>query len=190
MLAHLRETDERLASTQDELVRRDTQLQEREAKHADMLMLQDDAVKFTLQCLEDVRTRHVAGDAAASEAPAQVESGDHSERSLRSLDTEQREAVLGYLLEQLRAYQGQLQELELHAAWKQHNTNMPRAAAMHGDGNSNYTTHRLPPISPSGGQGMWSVAPPPHIPYGGGGQRGRCAVPFEADQCYTLRCSP
>ena len=94
--------------------------------------------------------------------------------------------VMSYLLEQLQAYQHQLKELELHAAWRQHTT---ANAAPQGP------PLTLPPISPGGGMGgggmggggsapqhissttVWAVAPPsslqgPDGGYGGGGEYG------------------
>ena len=49
-----------LAASQEEVARLREQLRDMEAKHANVLLLQDDAVKFTLQCLEDMRTKHLA----------------------------------------------------------------------------------------------------------------------------------
>lgn len=73
-------------------------------------------------------------------------------RSLQSLDTAERESVLVYLLEQLQAYQQQLRELELHAAWRQHHATQPLA---HGG------SVTLPPISGQGAsQGMAGFAAP------------------------------
>ena len=84
-------------------------------------MRQDDAVRFTLQCLEDVRTRGLSSksgpscvDAAATWARVADPSepitslGMNEPPSLQSLDPSQRETVLVYLVEQLRAYQEQV----------------------------------------------------------------------------------
>jgi len=152
-----------LAASQEEVARLREQLRDMEAKHANVLLLQDDAVKFTLQCLEDMRTKHLAtslsklptreASALASESTVYEDADRMGERrSLQSLDTAERESVLVYLLEQLQAYQQQLRELELHAAWRQHHATQPLA---HGG------SVTLPPISGQGAsQGMAGFAAP------------------------------
>ena len=111
---------------------------------------QDEAVKFTLQCLEDMQE----GRLPASGVSGSAGSGGRGEgASLQSLDPDQRETVMRYLLEQLRAYQHQLRELELHRQWQQHSAGHQTAA-------NNVT---LPPIGP-GGQASASNL------WGGGGE--------------------
>lgn len=130
----------RLAGAHGEVTSLRSQLHELDAKHASVLSLQDEAVKFTLQCLDDVRDRVVpkpqassyhhrpssrtstpptgAGERSLLAEGGSVEDGGgsvlHEERSLASLDASARHDVMEYLLEQLTAYQHQLQELALH----------------------------------------------------------------------------
>ena len=104
----LRGTQERLVIAHEELSRLQASLQDVEGKYNSVLTLQDEAVKFTLQCLADTQ------DGRLTQA-------DHAggQRSLQTLDAAQREQVVSYLLEQLQAYQQQLKELELHnAMWR------------------------------------------------------------------------
>jgi len=167
----VREASERLAASEERAGRYEGMLEEVEAKYTNVLMLQGDAVKFTLQCLEDVQTRH-----PTLLAPAAADGSEVGEApSLRSLQSDQREAVLAYLLEQLQAYQEQLKELELHDAWKAHTqyaASAPPAAIQqavppmsasagtsavhqHGLSASGGSVGSLPPIH------QWSVLPPP-----------------------------
>ena len=138
----LRATQERLVSAHDEMARLQASLQDVESKHSSVVSLQDEAVKFTMQCLSDMQERGKEEDESL---------GTGSERSLQTLDPSQREAVMIYLLDQLRAYQHQLKELELHnALWR----GAPSAAP---------AGLMLPPIQ--------STTAPPHAPLQPWGQR-------------------
>ena len=68
--------------------------------------------------------------------------------SLQTLDPNKREEVMDYILEQLRAYQEQLRELELHNAWKQHTAEQPRDGVQ---------LPRIPGAGP-----VWAAPPPPN----------------------------
>ena len=111
-----------------------------------MLSLQDEAVKFTLQCLLDVQAhessrRYARGDEFGGRDPDEP-------LSLQTLDPNKREEVMDYILEQLRAYQEQLRELELHNAWKQHTAEQPRDGVQ---------LPRIPGAGP-----VWAAPPPPN----------------------------
>ena len=149
----LSEAQMRLGGMHEDNVRLQNRLHDVETMHANVLSLQDEAVKFTLQCLTDMRTRKPNPMPAGMDASDPYPPSDGGEGpSLQTLDPNEREAVIRYLLDQLRAYQHQLKELELHNAWKQH------TAAATGDGS-------LPPILQNGsavaGSGWAAPQPPP-----------------------------
>jgi hypothetical protein len=128
-----------LEQAQEEAEAQEGAHQELEAKHMEMLQLQDESVKFTLQCLKDMGEkfgREAADAEGETGSPAEL-SEQVSHLTLQALDASKREEVVAYLLEQLQAYQQQLRELELHRQWQQHST--------HRDG------QRLPPIGPPPG---------------------------------------
>ena len=142
----LTDTAARLQAAHEEVSRMRTLLQEMEEKHANVLSLQDEAVKFTLQCLLDVQAhessrRYARGDEFGGRDPDEP-------LSLQTLDPNKREEVMDYILEQLRAYQEQLRELELHNAWKQHTAEQPRDGVQ---------LPRIPGAGP-----VWAAPPPPN----------------------------
>jgi myosin heavy subunit len=149
----LTEAHNRLEHAQVQVTRLQTSLQEAESKHVGVLSLQDEAVKFTLQCLRDMQVQPPPPDVPTRAADSSAD-GESSGPSLSTLDPSQREAVLQYLFDQLRAYQHQLKELELQHAWKQH------ASAAGGE-----TALSLPPIAGSRGAAQWN-APMPPAPFG------------------------
>jgi len=158
LMAKLADADDRAAAAEMELRRMVAALNDVEARHAAVLALQDDAVRFALQCFDDVRQQRAVAprggspptgvDRAAS--PAEAMGGGAGERTLASINAEDREEVLGYLLEQLGAYQQQLQELALHSAWEQHHA-QSHGASHGGSGGLGGSTHAphlsLPPIA-------------------------------------------
>jgi hypothetical protein len=133
--ARLEQMERRVYEAEEALRVRDAQLHELGTKHENVLMLPNEAVKFTLQCLDDMQTR-VAGSGSV---PPTGGAADQPERStLQNLDADKREQVLVYLLDQLNAYQAQLKELEMHTAWRQHalaaqQQHMPAPAAVGGE---------------------------------------------------------
>lgn len=170
----LAEASARLAAAQQEVEQLQTVLSEVEGKYAGVLGLQDEAVKFALQCLVDIKERQSmqnSTDGARAGRIADTKNGDGDGsaddgsrvggRSLSTLDASARDEVMGYLLEQLQAYQNQLKELELHNAWKQHTAHHANQAG---------PALTLPPIVPTGacaaGQHyststVWASPPPP-----------------------------
>ena len=58
----LDEANERLSQSVDAQARMETSLREMESKHGNVLLLQDEAVKFTLQCLDDQRQIRQSGE--------------------------------------------------------------------------------------------------------------------------------
>ena len=129
LMAKLADAEDRAIGAEHGLKRATAALNDVEARHAAVLALQDDAVRFSLQCFEDVKqqqrrtraanlptgsARPSSADGAPSAAP------ETSAHSLSNINPDEREEVLAYLLDQLRAYQQQLQELALHSAWEQH----------------------------------------------------------------------
>ena len=82
----LTDTAARLQAAHEEVSRVRTLLQEMEEKHANVLSLQDEAVKFTLQCLLDVQAHESssATRAATSLAGATPTSRCHCRRSTRT----------------------------------------------------------------------------------------------------------
>ena len=149
----LEEVRARMAVAFDEITRLRVAQQEADEKHSRMLSLQDEAVKFTLQCLADMQMQmsmpqeptRQAVDGLVHEADKVSEM-----QSLQTLDASQREQVLSYLLDQLKAYQHQLKELELHNAWRQHTASVVEGS----------TGVSLPPIVAQKAA-HWSVQPPP-----------------------------
>ena len=143
--AGLAETNAQLLAAHDEVARIRQALHAVEGRYANVLTLQNEAVKFTLQCLLDMQARPLSDE----------QSRDSSEPlSLQTLDLDKREQVMQYILDQLRAYQEQLKELQLHNAWKQHN-----ATLAHDGGGVT-----LPPIPHSGAgasSALWTAPPPP-----------------------------
>ena len=118
-----------LTAANEEIARLRISLHEAQTKHTDVMALQDEAVRFTLQCLQDFRgvQDFRASSLAVAASVHTVAEGTNEttapgpeQVSLHTLDPSHRESVLTYLLEQLRAYQHQLKELELQNAWKQH----------------------------------------------------------------------
>ena len=108
-------TRQQFQQVHEELARTQSALAEVQAKHAQLLSLQDDAVKFTLQCLQDM-----SDELAAAPVDAFAPEGALAEPlSLQTLDPTQREQVLRYLLDQLQAYQQQLRELQLQSQWRE-----------------------------------------------------------------------
>ena len=91
-------------------------------------------------------------------------------KSLRTLDPSRRAEVMEYLFEQLRAYQDQLKELELHHAWKQrttaqHTQQQHSNAGGHGSGRFSSLSTLLPPIPQGGTTNMsWPVQSPSLVP--------------------------
>lgn len=97
-------------------------LHEVESKHANVLALQDEAVKFTLQCLTDMhdarldhstfhgkRQQLMGGVASPPRSADESALDDEREAtSLQTLDPAKRKEVMDYLLEQLCAYQEQV----------------------------------------------------------------------------------
>jgi len=166
MAGQLADAQERLDAAEGAALSLEEQLREAESKHANVLMLQDDATKFTLQCLDDVRKRQRATSPAS---PNEGSDESNEPLTLRTLDPSKREAVLSYLLEQLSAYQEQLKELALQTAWRERT----QAAARPPSG----STPHLPPIPHRASPGaaaanqaaVWSVGPPPQVPTGAGG---------------------
>jgi hypothetical protein len=169
----LAEASALLNAAQQEIMQLQAVLAEVEGKYAGALDLQDEAVKFALQCLVDIKERHHAqnvfndtragriADVGTSEDQGGGQGDSQADgASLSTLDVSAREEVMTYLLEQLQAYQNQLKELELHSAWKQH-------TAQHSDQIGPPLT--LPPIAQHGGSGgvqrssatVWAVNPPP-----------------------------
>jgi len=178
----LAETVARLQAASEEVARVTHALQAVEGKYANVLALQDEAVKFTLQCLLDMQLaqppsleqqpangRHgLTGD---EEGDLLAEPREASELvSLQALDLEKREEVMQYILDQLRAYQEQLKELELHHAWKRHTTGAQ-------DGVS------LPPIPHGAGASspVWAAPLPPHS-FAGGDARVRSTAGDSPDE--------
>jgi len=161
----LNEAKADLQDKDDLIHQRESQFQQLEAKHAKMLMLQDESVKFTLKCLEDLQGTMPSSGAMEREGA-----------SLSSLDPSKRLDVMEYLLGQLQAYQHQLKELELHEAWKQHTSMaaiIPPPSSIEPTGHAD---HRLPPINRGGTppkKGLWAGGPPPTL--GGRNSRGNAA---------------
>ena len=77
-----------LSHTEDELARTQSAHAELQGKHAQLLSLQDDAVKFTLQCLQDM-----AEELAVPPAPLEATEHGRPPLSLQTLDPTQREQV-------------------------------------------------------------------------------------------------
>ena len=140
-----------LEATMEDKERGELAQAEAEAKHAQLLTLQDDAVKFTLQCLADQQADHAAEAAAASAAAAAAAAdGDDAAAaaadaaaaaaplSLATLDATKRHEVLGYLLSQLQAYQQQLREVQLQSRWREHAAQASPPPP----------SHHLPPLVP------------------------------------------
>jgi len=141
-----------LTTTHDDAEHQQAMYHELEEKHMQMLSLQDESVKFTLQCLKDMR-EEFEGDAAAEQPDgggAGEMAGQVEQLSLQALDPTKREQVMQYLLDQLQAYQQQLRELELHRQWQQHTAAQER--------------NRLPPIA-------GAVAPSEQLMFGQGGMQ-------------------
>lgn len=148
----LDEATDRLVRSTESHARLEAQLRDLEGKHGRVLMLQDEAVKFTLQCLDDsIVTIGGAGGGGSEVLGGGGEDGSGGDGlvSLATLDPSQRDRVLGYLLEQLQAYQNQLKELELHNAWRQHSLAGVEPIGVPPGGRSGGS--RLPPIGSSGG---------------------------------------
>mmetsp|Transcript_32875 Transcript_32875/g.81871 ORF Transcript_32875/g.81871 Transcript_32875/m.81871 type:complete len:543 (+) Transcript_32875:219-1847(+) len=129
-----------LMQNQYEMEQQHGMYQDLETKHMQMLSLQDESVKFTLQCLKDMREQFAneadrrQGETGESEAASERAEEVVEALTLQALDPAKREQVLSYLLEQLQAYQQQLRELELNRQWQQHSVAQERA--------------KLPPIPP------------------------------------------
>ena len=160
MVEQLEEVTQRLQMSAEAYAHLEGEHRELEAKHGHVLQLQDEAVKFTLQCLEDSRgqPQPPGGDLlSAADAAAANEAS-----SLATLDASRRETVLAYLLEQLNAYQNQLRELELHNAWRHHTSAAQQASHVGGMGaTTGAGGAKLPPIAQTGSQGaLRGVAPP------------------------------
>ena len=163
------EVNSQLAAAQDEIGQLQMVLVELEDKYASLLGLQDEGVKFALQCLVDMKERTgTRADGTNESRAARVADDLDGGRSLATLDANDREEVMVYLLEQLQSYQHQLKELELHSAWKQHNaatqgnipTNPMRGyGGVAGANRSPGPPLMLPPIG--GNAATWAVAPPP-----------------------------
>jgi len=156
LMARLADADDRAAAADAEMRRAIGALNDVEARHAAVLALQDDAVRFALQCIDDVRQqqRHANRSPPKSGTPptgaAHPAPEAAGERSLATISADDREEVLTYLLDQLRSYQQQLQELALHSAWEQHaNRSLAQPPSMQ-------PPLALPPIAgakPSGSNG-------------------------------------
>jgi len=161
-LAH---AGDRLRTAHEEIERLQHKLHDVESKYASVLSLQDEAVKFTLQCLADMRDRPgaVSGVGAARFAELTDDDRDGSHTfTLQSLDPTRREDVMSYILEQLRAYQEQLKELELHSAWRQHTASAHENANSF-NGISPVSLPRIPPNAAASSNGLWG-GPPGQVP--------------------------
>jgi len=180
LMARLADANDSAEAAEANLRRTIATLNDVEARHAAVLALQDDAVRFALQCFDDVRQRRSQTRGCGSPPTGEVTgegspSGPAAERTLATVNAEDREEVLGYLLEQLRAYQHQLQELALHSAWEQHVSHQSNAI-LH---TSSIGAHSLPPIAGSTrSRGMSGKQTSPEQAYaqsyafaGGGGGR-------------------
>ena len=55
LAAQLTDADELAVSSHAEIAQLRSRLEEMESRHAEMISLQDEAVRFTFQCIEDVR---------------------------------------------------------------------------------------------------------------------------------------
>jgi len=152
----LLKTGAQLRAAHEDNARLTRELQAVQSKYAHVLALQDEAVKFTLQCLLDTQAgASVCGEHSANKAAG---TGGLAEpphpTSLQALDVNKRAEVMQYILDQLRAYQEQIKELELHAAWKQ-----CTAATAHSDGTA------LPPLPQAcvcASSAVWVAPQPPH----------------------------
>jgi len=161
LMAQLTDADELAVSSHAEIAQLRSRLEEMESRHAEMISLQDEAVRFTFQCIEDVRDRVLptrrrtppTGASRPAFQDAEAEAMDHGageeeERNLATLDARQRGVVMEYIREQLVAYQEQLKELALHNAWKEHSS---------GGGTANTQMH-LPPIAAAAHKGFPSAS--------------------------------
>jgi len=161
----LAESAARLQAAHEEIDKLTAALQEVESKYAHMLALQDEAVKFTLQCLTDMQQTPMVASMVETGAFAGAQGLSEATPSLETLDVEQREFVMKYLLEQLRAYQEQLKELELHHAWKAHTQHTHDAV--------HAGSAKLPRLHPNSGMvalshpHVWAAPPPPFSLNGG-----------------------
>ena len=175
LMSRLADANDSAEAAEAELRRTIATLNDVEARHAAVLALQDDAVRFALQCFDDVRQRRSQTRGGGSPPTGEgAPSGPAADRTLATVNAEDREEVLGYLLEQLRAYQHQLQELALHSAWEQHVSQQPNALL-----HTSVGAHSLPPLAGSTrSRGMSGKQTSPEQAYaqsyafaGGGGGR-------------------
>ena len=175
LMSRLADANDSAEAAEAELRRTIATLNDVEARHAAVLALQDDAVRFALQCFDDVRQRRSQTRGGGSPPTGEgAPSGPAADLTLATVNAEDREEVLGYLLEQLRAYQHQLQELALHSAWEQHVSQQPNALL-----HTSVGAHSLPPLAGSTrSRGMSGKQTSPEQAYaqsyafaGGGGGR-------------------
>lgn len=158
---NLMQAGDRFRTAHEEIERLQHKLHDVEIKYSNVLSLQDEAVKFTLQCLADMRDRPGAisgmGAARFSDLTDDDRDGSHT-FTLQSLDPTRREDVMSYILEQLRAYQEQLKELELHSAWRQHTASAHEIAAYSG-ATPPVSLPRIPQNAAASSNGMWGGPP-------------------------------
>jgi len=155
----LLQSSAQLRAAHESTARISRELQAVRSKYGNVLALQDEAVKFTLQCLLDMRVQSPLSAQDYENKPG-FGDGNHLEpvqpMTLQMLNVNEREEVMRYILDELRAYQEQVKELELHAAWKQHGV----ASAFRGETG-------FPPIPRGVSSAVWATPGPPFPEDGG-----------------------